>query len=200
MSKNAMATRVGALLAAIGVSACCWLPLLLVGLGAGATGIGAFFDPLRPYLMATTLLLLGAAFFFTYRRRTVCAADSSCSPSGSSGRSRRMLWGITLVAAVSFVFPYWSAARLANANASESELGSPAFEIPVEGLTCAACAVSLHEKLMSVQGVAAAKVDESTDLVRIWGKADPEAVATAIRRAGFAPGAPRKVVHAAAAG
>ena len=43
MSKSGNATKVGAVLVAVGASACCWLPLLLVGLGAGATGAGAVF-------------------------------------------------------------------------------------------------------------------------------------------------------------
>ena len=192
MSKSAIATKAGALLVAVGASACCWLPLLFVGLGAGTTGAAAFLAPLRPYLMAATVVLLAAAFYYTYRRRTVCAADGSCETTGPSGRSQVMLWGITAVALVSFAFPYWSASRLDEANAEEADVGAPAFEIPVDGMTCAACAVKIHDAVMSVPGVSAAKVDESPGRAIVWTdrEVDPAAVVEAIREVGFEPGVP----------
>ena len=126
MSKSGNATKVGAVLVAVGASAC-WLPLLLVGLGAGATGAGAVFESLRPYLMAATVVLLGAAFYHTYRRKTVCATDGSSATTGPAGRAKAMLWGITAIAAVSFAFPYWSAARPESAQpGASSQSGSKA--------------------------------------------------------------------------
>lgn len=183
----------GALLLAIGASACCWLPLLLVGLGAGATGAGAVFESLRPYLMAATVVFLGVAYYVTYRRGAACMADGSCATSGAGRRAKAMLWGITVVAAVSFLFPSWSASRLRDANADEAALGAPAFVIPVEGMTCAACGVKIHEAVMSVPGVRAAKVEESPGRVSIWtdGKVDPAVVVEAVATTGYRPGVPR---------
>ena len=127
MSKSGNATKVGAVPVAIGASACCSLPLLLVGLGAGATGAGAVFESLRPYLMAATVVLLGAAFYHTYRRKPVCATDGSSATTGPAGRTMAMLWGITAIAAVSFAFPYWSAARPESAQpGASSQSGSKA--------------------------------------------------------------------------
>ncbi len=193
MNKSGNATTWGAFLVAVGASACCWLPLLLVGLGAGATGAGALFESLRPYLMVATVLLLGTAFYFTYRPKTVCADDGTCAATGPTRKAKAMLWGITAVAVVSFAFPYWSAARLNEANAeAEAASGPPAFVIPVDGMTCAACAVSVHKATTSVPGVVAAKVEEAAGRVRVWveGDVDAEDVVEAIRKAGYQPGDP----------
>ncbi len=192
MNRSGNATRLGAILVAVGASACCWLPLFLVGLGAGATGAGAVFESLRPYLMVATVALLGAAFYYTYRRKTVCADDGTSTMTGPSRRAKVMLWAITAVAVVSFAFPYWSAARLSAANAGAASLGSAAFEFQVDGMTCAACAVAVHEATISVPGVVAAKVEESPGRVQVWteGEVDPDAVVSAIRKAGYRPGVP----------
>jgi len=192
MSKSGKTTKLGALLVAVGASACCWLPLLLVSLGVGATGVGAVFETLRPYLMAATVLLLGAAFYFTYRRKTACATDGACTTTGPSGRAKAMLWGVTAIAAVSFAFPYWSASRLADANADETALGAPVLDSPVYGMTCAACAVNIHAAVSAVPGVSAVKVDENPGRVRVWTESTIESAAVyeAIRSLGYTTAAP----------
>lgn len=185
------ATKAGAIAVAVGASACCWLPLLLVAIGAGATGAGAMFESLRPYLMAATVVLLGTAFYFVYRRRPACD-DGSCAPA-TGRRGRATLWAIAALAAVSFAFPLWSEARLDAANArADADSGEPAFTIPVAGMTCAACAVSVHKAVAGVPGVVAARVEQSPGQVHVWieGPVEPQSVMDAIRAAGYRPGVP----------
>lgn len=57
----------GAVLMSVIASACCWLPLLLMGLGISAVGASTFFASYRPVLLPTTFLLLAGAWLFTYR-------------------------------------------------------------------------------------------------------------------------------------
>jgi len=189
MSKSRKATWVGGVLLALGASACCWLPLALVGLGIGAAGVGSAFESVRLYLMAATVLFLAAAFFFTYRRRPVCA-DGACAAAGPSRRSKLVLWSMTLLAAASFAFPYVSRFGLRKVSAAE---GPPALELSVSGMTCAGCALSVQQSVEKVPGVEKAAVDLDPGRVRVWTskKVDPAAVAAAVRKAGYTPGETR---------
>jgi len=59
----------GAVLAAVLSSACCWLPLLLllVGSGASVASVSAFFEAWRWPLVGGAVVLLGIGFFLAYR-------------------------------------------------------------------------------------------------------------------------------------
>jgi len=185
------------LVTAVAASACCWLPLLLAGIGVGATGVGAAFESLRPYLMVGTALLLGAAFYLTYRRPAACADDGSCAPP----RGRRLtLWAVTLVAAASLAFPYASEVFLDDGAREDT----PTATVAVRGMTCAACAVRVQEAVKGVAGVEAVTVTLEPPEVRVWSKEplDVEAIRSAIRAAGYEPGegAAARTAHIRVAG
>lgn len=57
----------GAFLAAIAASACCWLPLVLVGLGVSAAGVGILFETYQPFLLGAAFALLALAWLLSYR-------------------------------------------------------------------------------------------------------------------------------------
>ena len=58
----------GSVLAAMASSACCWLPLVLMGVGLSAAGVGTFFERYRPYFLVVAVVLLGVWFYFNYFR------------------------------------------------------------------------------------------------------------------------------------
>ncbi len=64
----------GAILAAIGASACCVLPLLLLSLGIGGAWISTLTSmaTVRPFLFALTLLLIWMAFMKLYLSEENC--------------------------------------------------------------------------------------------------------------------------------
>ena len=68
---------------------------------------------------------------------------------------------------------------------------SPAsVDIPVEGMTCASCVARVEKAILAVEGVAAANVNLATERAHVTfapDKADPQAVAEAIRAAGYEP-------------
>ncbi len=71
----------GSMLAAGLAAACCWLPLLLLLLGAGAAAVGAVartVEAFRPVFALLAVALLGAAFYGTYFRRRA-GPDGGCS-------------------------------------------------------------------------------------------------------------------------
>lgn len=104
-----MKTQAGAVVAAVGASACCLGPVLFSLLGAGALGAAAVrLEPFRPIFMALTGALLAAGFYVTYRRpaEIACGPEGSCPPA-SSRNARIMLWVWTGVVILLVTFPYY---------------------------------------------------------------------------------------------
>ena len=73
----------GALGAAALSSTCCWLPLLLIGLGVSSAGVGAFFEAWRVPLIAVSVLPIGLGFYVVYIR------DAYVIPAPKSGRAEK---------------------------------------------------------------------------------------------------------------
>jgi Cu+-exporting ATPase len=61
----------------------------------------------------------------------------------------------------------------------------PALHLPIEGMTCASCAGRVERALAKVPGVTAATVNLASELAEIRGTASPEALAAAVRQAGY---------------
>jgi hypothetical protein len=77
VEKKQVITGVGGVLAGIIASSCCWLPLLLLAVGASATAVGAFtntIETFRPLFAVVAIGFLGAAWYFTYFRRPARAS------------------------------------------------------------------------------------------------------------------------------
>ncbi|MGC8560006.1 MAG: mercuric transporter MerT family protein [Phycisphaerae bacterium] len=98
-----------AVVAAILASACCWLPLALLGLGLSAAGLAKFIIGARWIFVAVAVVALGLGFYFSYGRRAACAPGEACAPGSLARFNRVMLW-ISAVLVVAFAtFPYYSA-------------------------------------------------------------------------------------------
>ena len=97
----------GAILAAVGASLCCILPLAVALLGVGSAAVAAKFEPYRPYFLAVTAVLLGFAFFRAYRPIT-CAQGEACAVPASRRRNRILLWIAAVVALGLVGFPTYS--------------------------------------------------------------------------------------------
>ncbi len=99
---------VGALLAAVGASVCCVLPVVVAFAGVGSAAFGAMFEPYRPYMIAATALLLGFAFYRAYRPQEVeCAPGETCAVPENRRRQRLLLWIVAAVAMLLLTFPYY---------------------------------------------------------------------------------------------
>ena len=99
---------VGVLLAAVGASLCCVLPVVVAFAGVGSAAFGAMFEPYRPYMIGATLLLLGFAFHRAYRpQATECAPGESCAVPENRRRQRLLLWIVAVVAMLLLTFPYY---------------------------------------------------------------------------------------------
>lgn len=102
--KTAGWATAGSVLSAAVSSACCWLPLLLVGTGLSAVGAATFIEKFRPLFLAAAILFLGIAFFLNYRpERIECATDGTCTvPNRGLRRLNRIMLWISAVAVALF--------------------------------------------------------------------------------------------------
>jgi mercuric ion transport protein len=96
---NAKGPLVAGTLAAIGASACCLGPLILLSLGIGGAWIGRLtaMAPFRPVFMAAALLFLALAFRRLYFSPQVCEPGSACRDTPTLKRQRLIFWGAALL-------------------------------------------------------------------------------------------------------
>lgn len=138
----------GSLAAMLLGTACCWLPLLLIALGAGTAVLGSITTALetyRPFLFTGALLLLGVAWYFSFVRtwlvrlrlrrgglsKDCCPVDPAertaaecCPPAGISEKIARMnrfvLPFVTVIVLGMILFPQQIFAFLAPRQKSPS--------------------------------------------------------------------------------
>ena len=100
-------TVVGAVLAAIGASLCCILPIAVAVLGIGSAALGARLEPYRPYFLVLTIAILGYAFYRAYRPEK-CEPGQTCAVPATHRRQRIVLWIVAAVALALTTFPYYA--------------------------------------------------------------------------------------------
>ena len=105
--RSSMLALAGAILAAVGASICCVVPLVLVLLGISGAWIANLtaLDPWRPWFTGATLLCLAFAFWQIYGPASRCRRDGVCVEPQSLTRRRRWLWGASLVIYLLLLFP-----------------------------------------------------------------------------------------------
>jgi mercuric ion transport protein len=102
-------------LSAIGASACCAGPLVLVALGLGGAWVSGLraLEPLFPVFVVVALGAFGFAFWRLYIAPRHCAPEVACASPRILRRQRIAFW-ITLVAAKALIlFPFYAPRLLA---------------------------------------------------------------------------------------
>lgn len=166
----------GAVFSAMLASACCWLPLTLLALGASAAGVAGFFEQWRPLFLGVTAVLLSTGFYLAYFRKEKCAPGSACATPrpGLQQFNRLMLWFAAALTLAFAAFPKY-AGHFIGGNAPAAALGEVSgttLELNIQGMTCEACASGLQETLRRVPGVRFAAVDYRSHTARLV--VDPE--------------------------
>lgn len=99
----------GAVAAAVGASACCLAPLLLLAAGVGGAWVGNLtaMEKYRPFWIGATLVFLGLAFFRIYgaQGKETCASGVPCSPDAGR-RSKVLFWIVTFLVLGLLALPY----------------------------------------------------------------------------------------------
>jgi len=185
-------SMIGALGAAIGASACCTIPLMLVSLGIGGAWISRLtaLEPYRPFFIAVTVGLLGYAAYRLYRVPSGpdCDCDGEMAP-----RVRQALLGVGVVSALGLIASPWLLAgpfqhtRSTPAVASTT-LAADEVILDVDGMTCASCAATVRTALMRLDGVLDAEVTYTPARATVRyepGRVSIEALKKATRNAGY---------------
>ena len=100
----------GGLLAAIGASTCCVLPLALGSLGLGGAvvaGLGVL-APYQTVFRLAAIALLGAGLWLAYTRKPVLVDGAACAPSRSAGWTKPALLAGAAVLVVVLSEPVWA--------------------------------------------------------------------------------------------
>jgi copper chaperone CopZ len=149
---------IGAMLAGLLTSACCWLPALLAAVGVGSAGLGAKFVPYRPFFAIGALALIGIAFAVTYRRQP----KEACCLTPTHKAQRFGLWAALVIVLASLGFPKVME-RFARSTSSISSAAMPegvrAFSFRIEGMSCPSCALAIAANLKRLPNVVDARVD-----------------------------------------
>ncbi len=188
-------TAGASVVAAIVASACCWLPLLALSFGVSAAGISAGFEKARPFFLIAAAALLGAGFYLSYFRKETCAPDEPCAaPNLKIKRfNRGMLWVATIITAAIALFPNYVGVLAANRSSgslpSQNSATADCLTLSIEGMTCAACAITIQNELGKVPGVQSALVSYSdakaTVVVDPTSPPSSTSLVAAVRQAGY---------------
>lgn len=182
-----------ALGSAVVASACCWLPLLLVGLGLSLSlgGLIGTIEVLRPYLLTVAGLCLAAGFYLIYFRT----------------RPRRRLpqvalWTALVATLTMALFPYYSGALFGAGNvngsgptgaenvitAGANNPNAITLTYKVDGMTCGGCEAAVCSAMSEVPSVERCRA--SYEEGRAWAtvskeRFERESMVQAIQATGF---------------
>ena len=147
---------IAAISAAIAASVCCLGPLILVALGISGAWISnlAAFDPYRPIFMTLTLLFLGFAFYKVYKKPKAeeCKDGSYCANPKADKINKVVFWSITVLIGGMFIFPNVVPYLSASTNTTITN-DTNRITLDVQGMTCAACPVTVIKSLEKLEGV-----------------------------------------------
>jgi copper chaperone CopZ len=192
MNSRALAST-GSVVSALASSACCWLPLLLMGIGLSAAGIGTFFERLRPLFLIVAAVLLGLGFYLNYLRKEHCEPGSACARPNPRLRkmNRGMLWVSTALVLTFAFFPSYVGHLFAvQPTAAESKTASKdIWSLDIHGMTCAGCEAAVNQSLAEVPGVLHVKAsyDAAGATISVDSSNPPTrmALAAAVGKAGY---------------
>lgn len=188
-------TYLGATVAAVAASACCWIPALLGAGAAGSLGISAALAPLWPYLLTLTGLFLAGGFWMVYRRPKADCCDAGGCAIPAAAKRRKINIGVMWVVAT-FAVAMSAYPKILAASASARAKSSPASSVPaeatlvfkVDGMDCEGCASPIKTEVEKVPGVLSASINFSRKSLKVNEShrgPDTKAILEAVRRAGF---------------
>ena len=144
-----MKAKIVGILSAFTASLCCVGPIVLIALGLGGLGVGAVIGKYHWYFILAGIVLL------TFGWRTYLKEKRSCDAEGCEMKGKGMTRNILIAAsALVLIFTAINIHTYAFGGAKEltSEQGTH-VSIPVKGMTCAACEMTIESALKKHPGV-----------------------------------------------
>jgi copper chaperone CopZ len=141
------------ILSALTASICCLGPLLLIALGLGSLGLGAFLGKYHWYFILAAALLLGLGWYGYFKEKRSCES-AHCQMQGKN-ITRTVLTVATLVVMTFTGLNVYTFAR----GISKESLSTSGvrISIPVKGMTCFTCEVTVQQALKKLPGIMDAK-------------------------------------------
>ena len=146
-----------AMFAALAASSCCIPPVIaaLAGIG-GIAGTLSWIEPFRPYLIGIAVLAIGYAWYNHYQRQK---SDECCVIDAKPKwyQTKGFLVGVSIFAAVSIAFPYYSHIFFPSNEKREviivnaTDIQTVTFD--VKGMTCTGCASHVENDVNKLPGI-----------------------------------------------
>ena len=167
-SKRAATTGI---LAALAASSCCIPPVIAAIAGVGGISSSlSWMEPLRPWLIGLAVIAIGYAW---YAHLKPVKEDDCCDIDAKPKwyQSRGFLIGITIFAAVSIAFPYYSGIFFSNNTANKTiivkESDVVQASLTIEGMTCTGCEHHVNQVLNESEGVVEASSSYETGIAQV---------------------------------
>ncbi len=163
----------GSLIAAIAASACCWLPLLLIGFGLSAGGVSPWLEEYRPIFLSVAGLLLALGFYLVYRPALTCESGSACEvPRPKLKRFNQVaIWFAAILVVAFALFPSYGGKLISTKNGpstvNQAATSGKMITMAIDGMTCEACAAGLKYQLEKTPGVTFATVNYDTGNAKV---------------------------------
>jgi len=153
-SKNAAYTG---LFAAVAASSCCIPPViaLIAGVGGSASAL-SWMEPFRPYLIGLAVVAISYAWYNYYKLKNTDDCDCEIDEKPRWFQTKGFLVGITLFAAISISFPYYSHIFYPDNKkevviVNQSNIQTVNFD--VKGMTCASCEQHVTHAVNELEGI-----------------------------------------------
>lgn len=182
------ASKLGILSAAI-ASICCLGPVLLILLGLGSLGIGAAIGRYHWYFIAAALVLLTFAWAGYLKKKKDC--DLKVCKMENKNITLFTLMISTLIVTIFValnVYTYLARKDFADKGAKTGLIETRTAVIPVEGMTCFTCELTVSSAIKKAEGVVTARASAKEG--KAWVEYDPsktnmQQLAEAINKTGY---------------
>ena len=180
------------LFAAIASSSCCIPPViaLIAGVGGSASAL-SWMEPFRPYLIVLAVIAIGYAWYSYFRLKNTDDCDCEIGDKPKWYQTKWFLIMITLFAALSIAFPYYSSSFYPDNKkdvvvVSQSDIETVNFDI--KGMTCASCEQHVIHAVSELEGIVyvEASFEKANALVKYdKSKTSKEDIEKAIKSTGY---------------
>jgi copper chaperone CopZ len=154
-SKGVVATGI---IAAIAASSCCIPPVIaaIAGVGGASTNL-SWMEPFRPYLIGLAVVAIGYAWYnhLKLKKKSECCEIEKPKFFQTKG----FLIGMTIFAALSIGFPYYSGTFFPNNKKNvvvKDRSSIQKITTTIEGMTCDACQSHVNHAINELSGIMSA--------------------------------------------
>lgn len=156
---------------AIVVSICCVGPLLLILLGLGALGIGAVIGRYHWWFVGGGILLISIAWSYYFKEKRTCDLKS-CQVENKRATLATLIIATLIVAFFVGLNLYTYLGKSSEVKPVSSQVNLQYIEIPVEGMTCFTCELTVSTALKKIDGVVEATASAKEEKAKV--KYDPD--------------------------